>query len=409
MYKAIEKCNLTGTVNAVSSKSYAHRTLIAAFLTPHKVSVKNIIFSEDIKATVGCLKSFGAEIEIKDSECVFKPVKKFATKSVADCKESGSTLRFCIPLACALGVGAEFVGNERLLSRPNAPLLECLKKHGIKIDGYRFSGKLTSGIYEIDGSVSSQYITGLLMALPLSDGDSELIITGEKVSAGYIDITLDVLQRAGIAIKKTDNGFYIYGNQTYNMPSCSVVGDWSNAAFFLSAGALKGNEICVTGLDIADKQGDKAILEILKKFGANIDFSDGIKVGYGGAKAFETDIKDFPDLAPIIAVLAANAVGTSVIKSVDRLRIKESDRLNAIMENLDRCGVECEYRNDVLYVHGTGKLKSATFEGYNDHRMVMSSAVLCSVGGGIINGTEAVSKSYPDFFADFEKIGGKVR
>jgi len=401
----IIKSNLTGEVSAISSKSYAHRLMIAAFLTGVG-KVNGVTFSDDIQATVNVLKSFGGNIERNGNEYIFNGARE-VNKAVADCIESGSTLRFCIPLALALGIETEFIGSKRLLSRPNQPLFDCLILHGAEIDGYRVKGKLVPGRYVVDGTVSSQYITGLLTALPILNGDSEIVISGAAVSAGYIDITLDVLKRAGIKVERTAYGFYVYGNQKYNLPSCSVPGDWSNAAFFLSAGALPDNEITVKGLT-DDRQGDKKIIDCLKKFGAEMCFSDGVTVKSGEHKPLDIDLTDIPDLAPILSVLCASADGKSVLRNVGRLKIKESDRLSAIMKNLSKAGVESYCEGDDLIICGTGKTEYGIFNGYNDHRMVMSAAILASISGGEINGEEAVRKSYPDFFKDYKKVGGKT-
>ncbi len=406
MRVTVERSQLKGSIRAVSSKSYAHRMLIAAALSSGDVTIGGINCSADIEATVGVLRSIGYSIEI-DGDRYTVGGRTAVAKATADCRECGSTLRFCLPLVAALGVETEFFGSERLLSRPNEKLIDCLNSHGADIVGYHVRGGLSPGRYVIDPTVSSQYITGLLMALPVLDGDSEIVLDGEMVSAGYVDITLDVLSMAGIEVSRVGNAFFVRGNQVYRMPDSEVNGDWSNAAFFLVAGAIGENEVTVTNLK-RDCQGDRAICDIIRRFGGQVRVEgDAVTVSSGEFRPLIIDMEDTPDLAPITAVLLSMARGSSLISGVSRLTVKESNRLTAIIEMLGRGGIEASYDGEKITVVG-GTPCRGKYIGYNDHRMVMSSAILSTVSGGEIEGAEAISKSYPNFFSDMAKIGGKI-
>ena len=297
----IENAEILGSLNAIPSKSFAHRILIANYLAGNDVAVDCGNFtSKDIEDTKNCL------LNLKNGQ------------RVLDAGESGSTLRFLIPLCAVLGGEYEFIGHGRLMSRPNDELFSALNKHGVtakQTDKIWISGKLTAGEYFIRGDISSQYITGLLMALPLLNGDSKIILTSPLASKPYVEITLKVLKDFGIEIKKEENGFYIKGNQKYS-GTASVEGDWSNMAFFLVLGAISG-KVAVSGLNLQSVQGDKAILDVLKLADAKID-CDGEKVivQKSKLKAFKFDAKDCPDLVPILAVLGACADGKTIIQNV---------------------------------------------------------------------------------------------
>ena len=400
---------LTGTVAAPPSKSYAHRYLIAAYLAGKRCEIKHVGASRDVQATLDVLAALGLRYHSRGEDVVVEGVSR-PRDAAAYCHESGSTLRFLLPVAAALGVHTAFTAAEGLASRPIRGLVDSLNAHGASIDGLTVGGKLTPGDYVIDGTVSSQYITGLLFALPLLEGDSRILIKGESVSRDYIKITLYVLAKAGILVKETKQGFEIEGNQTYRLPkSVTVEGDWSSAAFMLSAGAL-GTPVTVTHLNRRSMQGDMASLSLLDRFGADIRIkNDTLTVRKRALHGAVMDADKTPDLAQIFAVVAAYAEGESVIRHVDRLRLKETDRLAAITDMLNRAGITHALVEHDLHIVG-GAPHGAHFEGYNDHRAVMSACILATYAEGEseVSTAEAVNKSYPDFFKDFALLGGSV-
>ena len=396
---------LAGSLAAVLSKSYAHRILIAAALSGGAVAYGD---SEDANLTAHALEGLGFEANISERSVHYGNFKAPRERVDVFVGESGSTLRFLLPLAAALGVNARFVTAGRLSERPMDALTRTLSAHGAKAEALSVCGKLTAGRYEIDATVSSQFVTGLLMALPLLVGDSEIVLLGRAVSAPYIDITLEVLKEAGITVLRTAEGFRVIGGQKYALKNAVVPGDFSGAAFPLVAGAL-GGAVTLRGLDLQSAQGDKAVVESIKKAGATVSLSDGnISVKKGELCAFTADVGETPDLAPILAVLAAFAKGESVLSSVSRLRDKESDRLFAIEEMLSRAGVAWQEEGDSLVIVG-GKPHGAAFRSFSDHRMAMAETVLAaySEGDSEIDDMTCVKKSYPEFWRDFAALGGK--
>ncbi|MBQ3492865.1 MAG: 3-phosphoshikimate 1-carboxyvinyltransferase [Clostridia bacterium] len=390
----IQNAFLSGVINAIPSKSYAHRIAICNFFAGNNPDACCGGFtSNDITITENCLRGL---------------LKKV---NVIDCGESGSTLRFMLPLCAVLGGEYTFIGHGKLMQRPNAELFAVMREHGVEIkqdDCIKLKGKLTSGIYRIRGDISSQYVSGLLMALPTLDGDSEIVLTTPLVSAPYVEITLEVLDKFDIEIIKQENGFKIKGNQVYK-GNGSPEGDWSNSAFFLCAGAINGN-ITVKGLNLSSKQGDKQIIDVLKLAGANVEISDcGITVKKSKLKAFTYDAEDCPDLVPITAVLGAYADGVSVIKNVSRLKIKESDRIESTLAMLKSFGIKGDCDGENFTVYG-GKPICGCADTFNDHRLAMSSAILALGAQGVseIIDAQSANKSYPTFFEDYNSLGGKA-
>lgn len=409
---------ISGEITAPSSKSYAHRLMIAAFLSGEG-RVKNVTFSKDAFATLNVLKALGADIKISgnvvDITAANGGLNETAANgyAIANAIESGSTLRFLLPVAAALGKKVEFIGEEGLLKRPYKQLTDCLNERGANICGLKVGGKLTSGKFKITASVSSQFISGLLFALPLLNGDSEIVLDGDAVSKSYVDITIDVLKLYGIEVNPTISGYFVKGNQKYaSGKTVEVEGDWSGAAFYLSQAAIGGG-ITVKGLNVESVQGDRKILSVLKSFGAEVTVGGatvgGVTVKRGKLSGTTVDLEDIPDLGQIISVLAAYAEGETTLKSVNRLKIKESDRLKAITDMLSVSGIKFKVLDDELIIYG-GAPKGGVFIGGNDHRTVMSAAILAAnaKGDSQIIGAEAVSKSYPDFFKDYKNLGGKV-
>lgn len=390
----LSSASLDGEIKAIPSKSYAHRISICNFLSGKKPSADCGEFSsKDILATEDCLNAF------------------INGKNTLDCGESGSTLRFLLPLLASIGGEYSLIGHGRLMERPNEELFSVLQKHGvktIKTDKIYLSGKLTSGEYQIRGDISSQYISALLMALPILEGDSKIILTTPLVSAPYVDITLEVLKGYGIKIDRTEYGFYVYGGQKFS-GNIAPEGDWSNAAFFLVAGAVSGS-IAVSGLNKNSVQGDRYIVEILKAAGADISWhGDKLAVNKSDLKGFSFDANSCPDLVPIAAVLAAYAKGKTVINNIQRLKIKESDRVQTTIDMLAAFNIKAESDGENLTVYG-GEVKGGKASSYNDHRIVMSAAVLSlgAKGESEIIDAGAVAKSYPNFFEDYNRLGGKA-
>lgn len=407
---------LHGTVAAVPSKSHAHRVLVAAALSdvPCKVICPSV--SDDVRATVRCLVALGAGITRTRDGFAVSPVKTATKGATLDCGESGTTLRFMLPVSCALGADARFVGRGRLPLRPIGGLADTLAAGGVQFSSPSLpltaTGRLSAGEYIVDGSVSSQYVSGMLLALGFLGGHSVLITEGKAVSRGYVDMTLSVLAAFGVkaTVSADGNRFDIEGDGFRSPREIAVEGDWSGAAFPLAAGALAG-DVTVTGLNPDSTQRDRKIAELIKLMGGDVSTTaEGVRVGKSALRAIETDVDDVPDLAPVLSVLMAAAEGDSVMTGVGRLRDKESDRLAAIIGNLAAMGVRATADGDALTVCGKGGDLARGFSanGFGDHRMVMSAAVAALAVGGEITDAEAVAKSYPDFFADMAKLGGKI-
>ncbi len=402
-----------GTVKAIASKSHVHRLLICAALSDKKTVIKDVTFSADIMATVSCLNGYIADIFVDCDTITVQPYKKPAADCVLNLNESGSTYRFLVPVACALGETVSFTGSTRLSERPLSPLYELLKKHGCTLSEEGVfplicSRKLEPGEFVIPGDVSSQFISGLLFALPLLDGDSVIHITGRMESYPYIKMTLDALEVFGINVEQEEQSFYIKGNQQYISPKEVVAeGDWSNAAFFVGLGAMSEKGICVENVSENSLQGDKQIVDIVKWMGARVKQSESsIFVCGGELTGTRIDASNIPDLVPILAVLGCAAKGETVIFNASRLRLKESDRIESIFNMLVNLGADIKKTDDGFIINGTGALLSGTVDGANDHRIVMASACASSITNGnvTINGSHAVHKSYPTFFEDLTKL-----
>lgn len=407
---------LSGTIKAISSKSHAHRVLICAALSQNKTKIYCNVMSKDIAATIDCLKSMGTEIFV-DGDTITVIPKEFNKKSDIDCNESGSTLRFLMPVVSALGIDATITGHGRLPQRPISPLKEEMEKKGVTFHTgndfpLRLTGQLQSGEYEIQGNISSQFVTGLLFALPLLDGDSKIKLIPPVESKSYLDITISVLRQFGIEIEEKENLYIIKGNQKYISPEeIKVEGDWSNASFFLCAGALSEKGVTVTDLDINSPQGDKKILDVLSLMGADVTVNrNEVTVKKNKLKGITVDASDIPDAVPIISVVATACNGDTKIINAGRLRIKESDRIKSVLDMLLSVGADAEETPDGIIIRGGKSLVGGVVNGYNDHRIVMSASILSSLceKDVIITDSNAVEKSYPDFFANFKKQGGNA-
>ena len=404
-----------GTVCAISSKSAAHRVLICAAFANADTKIRCDKTNKDIQATVSCLNALGADIKYQSPYFYVSPISKVKNGAVLQVGESGSTLRFLLPIIPALGVDASFVLEGRLPERPLSPLYEELLAHGANIspqgsNPLTVNGKLTGETYRIRGDVSSQFISGLLFALTFSGRGARLVIEGKTESAPYVDMTVDALSIFGAAPKKTEDGYLIAPDATLISPEyIQVEGDWSNAAFPLCIGAIGDGEVTVTGLDPHSHQGDKAIIEHLEHFGADISIHNGAYTVKGGKrlKATDIDATQIPDLVPVLATVASVCEGTTRIYGAARLRLKESDRLMAVTSMLTALGADITETDDGLIINGVPRLSGGVTDSFNDHRIAMSAAVasVACTGEVTVKGAECVSKSYPDFWNDVHTLG----
>jgi len=409
-----------GTISAIASKSHAHRALIAAALAGGQTEIACGETNEDILATVQCLTALGARIAYDDGMFIVIPIPQpvGCVSRTLDCGESGSTLRFMLPVACALGADANFIMHARLPQRPLSPLYEELKAHGCSLSPQgasplAISGQLTGGTYTIAGNVSSQFITGLLLALPLLENDSCINVTGTLESRPYVDITLQTLADSGIEIAEQDSSFFIRGGQSFrSLATVTVEGDWSNAACWLALGAITKEPVTVTGLNPQSPQGDKAFLDLLIRFGAKVTASgSSVTVTGGTLRGIDADVCANPDLVPMIAAVALAARGQTRIQNAARLRLKECDRLSVIASTLRALGTQIAETPDGLLIEGGHVLHGARVSSENDHRIAMMAAVVSALCKGevTIDQSGAVNKSYPRFFNDFRTLGGKTR
>lgn len=384
---------LSGRVLAPPSKSHAHRLLIMAALADGECVIQGAGASKDIEATARCLRALGAGVRAEGCDLRVQPIQAPRRGALLDCGESGSTLRFLLPLAAHLDCEATLTGHGRLPGRPNAPLIDALRRHGARIAGDALpltaGGGLTGGEYRLPGDVSSQFFSGLLFVLPLLAKDSVLTAETPLESAPYVNLTCEAMRAFGVRVERTQSGFFVPGGQAYRSPGrVRVEGDWSGAAFWLAANAL-GSRVEVEGLNPASAQGDRAAAELFSRLG-------------------RVDVRDVPDLMPALAAVMAAVPGEHEIVGAARLRIKESDRLFAMESVLNALGADVRATPDGLRIRGRA-LEGGHVDGFGDHRVVMSCAIAATAcrNSVVIDGAEAADKSYPAFFEDFTALGGK--
>lgn len=434
MDKLLKSPRLNGRVHAPSSKSEAHRGLIVAALAglygagyqARRVRCSDL--NQDIEATARCLVALGADIVRRGEDYWVTPITKVPQAPILDCGESGSTLRFLLPICCALGSLSDtsedytvsLIGHGRLPQRPLSPLYEELEAHGALLSPMGSNplvvkGRLSSGNYRLDGGVSSQFISGLLFALPLLKGDSTLTVTGKPESTPYITLTLDAISMVTKAVLGELPCYHVLGHGSAPHPASMggdslVGGDWSGAAFFLTAGVLcrEGHSVTLTGLDAHSPQGDKAIVDILRRMGGEItEASDGSLVATTSSlHGIEIDATQIPDLVPILAVAASVARGETHIYGASRLRLKESDRLKTVSDMITALGGCITETRDGLRIKGVKELEGGIVQAAGDHRIAMSGAVAATVCKApvIIQGAETVAKSYPAFWEIFDGL-----
>lgn len=401
---------LKGTVKVPPSKSMAHRAIICAALSDSKCRIDNIDYSDDIIATIEAMKSLGANITKKEDyvEVVgaFSNKQNTVSDRVIDCNESGSTLRFLVPISLLFKGKIKFIGRGNLGKRPLTTYYRIFDEQNINYSyeennlNLEIDGNLKGGIFKMEGNVSSQFISGLLFTLPLLKEDSKIIITTNMESKSYVDLTLKVIKDFGIEIINNNyQEFIIKGNQKYIGKNYKVESDYSQGAFFLCGEAL-GNNILCEGLDENSLQGDKEVIDILNRMTTN----EGLKSTY-------IDGSQCPDIIPVVTLVTALSKGKSEIVNVGRLRIKECDRLNAIVTELNKLGAKAIEKEDSIIVEGIDELQGGVeVWSHKDHRIAMTLAIASSRCKEpiIIKDYDCVSKSYPKFFEDFAKIGGKI-
>ena len=400
-------------MRAISSKSEAHRALICASLADKKTKIICTDTNADIDATAACISALGATVSRIEGGFEVTPILSVLSGATLDANESGSTLRFLLPLVSALGADCDIIMRGRLSSRPLSPLYELLTDNGVTLSPQgesplSVSGRLLAGEYTLAADVSSQYISGMLFALSISEGESKLRLCGKLESAPYVMMTLDTLLSFGADIKfDIDNGiFYINGQKRLSSPSTfEVGGDWSNAAFPIVAGVIGENPVTISGLNPDSRQGDRKIIEILRDMGARIEVSDNevtaLPSRLCGARI---DAADIPDLVPVLAVAASVSDGESVIYNASRLRLKESDRIESVCATLSQLGADICATDDGMIIHGKQELLGGSVDSYNDHRIAMSAAIASLVCKNQvrIERFDAINKSYPSFMDIWE-------
>ncbi len=394
---------LSGTVIAPSSKSHAHRAMICAALCKEQTKINMHTVCEDTEATARCISALGANVEYKNGTLTVTP-NTFAEKGIFDCGESGSTFRFMLPVAAACGCNAEFIGRGRLAKRPIDELLSCLSAHGTGSTGnilpFEISGKMSGGDFTVGGDRSSQFLTGLLLALPVCGG-GRVTLTSPLQSKPYVELTQKIMADFGI-LSECDENIYTVGKREYVSPkNYSIEGDWSNGAFWLASG------LEVRGLNEISAQGDREFARIMIKMGATLigDMQFDISDLHGT----QIDVTHIPDLVMPIAAVAAISDGQTVITGGERLKLKESDRLQSVYSMLSNLGADVSLRPDGFMINGKKELSGGTVDSENDHRIAMATAILAPycTSPVILKGADAVNKSYPTFWAEYERLGGR--
>lgn len=411
---------LRGEVRVLPSKSHLHRLLIAAALSPGETRVlRKGVDGADIQATMACLRAMGAEIQENHWGFLVRGISRQGGGGVLElpCGESGSTLRFLLPVLCTLGRAGRFSMEGRLPQRPMEPLLTALRAGGCSMeqtgDSLHVSGLLQAGDYSLPGDVSSQFISGLLFALPRLAGESRLRITGRLESAGYVAMTLTALREFGFIIYEQDDGFLIPGGQRGRaLEQVTAQGDWSNGALWLLAGAMPGGEISLSGLMADSQQGDRAAETITRQLGAEVSWLGHVlHVQSANRRAVELDAGDIPDLIPAVAAVAAVAEGETIIRNAARLRLKESDRLTAVAETLNALGAQITVVGDSLRIQGTPQLRGGRVSARGDHRIAMMAALAsCACREAVmVDGAQAVEKSDPQFWNTLKRLGKTIK
>lgn len=412
----IKKGICSGSVKVPPSKSLSHRVLLASFLSKSKCKISNLLLCDDTIATMGIMKSLGKEIIEENNEFIISGDKFNYDGVILNANESGSTLRFIIPILSLFPGSFKITGTKKLLSRPLDIYKKIYNEQGLVFDltdnCLEVSGKLASGEYVVPGNISSQFITGLLYTLPLLNGDSRIVITEKFESKSYVDMTLEVLKKFGIVITlESENVYFIKGNQEYKACDITVEGDYSQMAFWGVLGTIN-NDLKIEGMNEYSLQGDSEIVNILDKYANNIKYvNDSYFVSKNKISKMEIDLSMIPDLGPILAVLCCSNNEYSVIKNCYRLKYKESDRLEAIKEELLKMNIDVKVIDDTLMVKNKGEIyNTEIIDSHNDHRIFMALAILGTISenGVRIDNEGCINKSYPNFLNDLINVGIKV-
>ena len=407
---------IKGDIIVPSSKSMTHRALICASLAKGKSVISNVMMSEDIQTTMNAMKQIGAKFEVDGSTVTVTGVKKLKyNNNPVFCNESGSTIRFLIPIFSLTNKEVTFTGKQSLIQRPQT-IYEKIFVHDQNEfhkydDKIVVKGSIKAREYFIDGSISSQFFSGLMFSLPLLEEDSTIYIDGTLESKSYIDLTIEVLEQFGIEIQEIENGYFIEGNQKYTATDYRVEGDYSQAAFYLVGGVLNG-VIKMDDLDHESNQGDSIIINVIKRMKGRIIFMENGFVAESSQTYGTTiDLADCPDLGPIIALLGTLSKGTTTLTNIHRLRLKESDRVASTINTLKALGANISEKDDTIVIYGKQSLKGGVeVDSYNDHRiaMMISIAALRCENPVILSNPKAVKKSYPHFFEHYTQVGGII-
>jgi 3-phosphoshikimate 1-carboxyvinyltransferase len=410
---------LNGEVIIPPSKSLSHRAIISGAMAKGKSNITNLIMSDDIEATIEAMEALGVNISKGEHDVEINGTGTLVrAKNVINCRESGSTIRFLVPISLLADGEIKFTGEGRLPKRPLTTFLNIFDEFGVKYEKgedhlpLTINGKLTGGRYKMKGNVSSQFITGLMYTLPKLDGDSIIEITTPLESIGYVDLTLDMLKKSGIEVENRDyKEFHIKGNQDFKPVNYRVEGDYSQGAFWMVAATLGAGLDCI-GLEEESLQGDKAILNIIEKMGGTVkNTSKGLTSEFIKTNGATIDLSQCPDLGPIVTVMASVSEGETRIINAERLRIKECDRITSMVTELNKIGADITETEDGMIIRGVKKLKGgARVSSWNDHRVAMALAVASTQCEEpiIIEGAESVKKSYPHFWEHFRQLGGKA-
>lgn len=409
---------LAGEVCIPASKSMSHRAVICAGLSKGISIINNVGMSQDIEATCGAMRSLGVTIEKEAASLRIKGSTALELiNSKIDCRESGSTLRFMIPIAASTGEQVAFYGEGKLVERSLVPYFDIFEKQGIKYETDSgklplcIKGALSPGSFQLEGNISSQFISGLMFALPLLEGDSQITVTTELESKPYIDLTMKALKAFSVYIENNEyRNFIIKGKQKYRATDYTVEGDFSQAAFWLAAGAL-GSEVTCKGLDMESAQGDKSVIDVIGEMGGRIVAEgDTVRSLTADTRGTIVDASQCPDLVPILAVLGALSEGRTEIVNAGRLRLKESDRLKAISSELGKLGANIMEKQDGLIIEGRKSLRGGRVDSWNDHRIAMALAIAATrcKEPVVISNASSVNKSYPDFWEHYKALGGRI-
>lgn len=415
----IESAKLGGVVTAPPSKSLSHRLMIAAALSEGESILEGMKESVDIRATKSCLETLGAKITLVNQTMTVNGCGRPSdlTDTTMFCAESGSTLRFMIPIASLSGKFVSFEGKGKLTTRPIDPYFPIFDKSEITYEyedalPLKIKGTLQAGEYDLPGHISSQFVTGLLMSLPLLERDSKINMTTKLESRDYVDLTIDVMEAFGVQVKNNNyESFEVAGNQSYTAKQLRVEGDYSQMAFWAVAGVIGSEPIVIENASKDTNQGDSRIFKIIEEMGGRVEYGEtSITVFPSQTKNVTINVSEIPDLVPILAVLGSMSQGTMTICGGERVRLKESDRLKAIATELNKVGGEVTETPDGIIVKGVEGLTGGAVEGWNDHRIVMAMAVAASRCNEplTIDGWRAINKSYPEFFKDYQDLGGVV-